>query len=147
VVRIYSAEIILAIEELHRHDIIYRDLKPDNVVLDEAGHAHLTDFGLSKEGVKMNKQTSSFCGSAAYLAPEMLRKAGHNHSLDWYLLGDLIYELLMGFPPFFSSDREKMFRNIQYAKLNLPTHLSREALSLLEGVLFRQLLNRNPPFR
>eukprot|EP00359_Climacostomum_virens_P001364 CAMPEP_0204897770 /NCGR_PEP_ID=MMETSP1397-20131031/917_1 /ASSEMBLY_ACC=CAM_ASM_000891 /TAXON_ID=49980 /ORGANISM="Climacostomum Climacostomum virens, Strain Stock W-24" /LENGTH=697 /DNA_ID=CAMNT_0052065545 /DNA_START=242 /DNA_END=2335 /DNA_ORIENTATION=- len=142
VVRIYAAEVILAIEELHRHDIIYRDLKPDNVVLDEDGHAHLTDFGLSKEGVKMNKQTSSFCGSVAYLAPEMLKRSGHNHSLDWYLLGDLIYELLMGFPPFFSSDREKMFRNIQYAKLNLPTSLSQEALSLLEG-----LLNRNPSKR
>lgn len=146
-VKVYAAEIILAIEELHRHDIIYRDLKPDNVVLDEEGHAHLTDFGLSKEGVKMNKHTSSFCGSVAYLAPEMLKRSGHNHSLDWYLLGDLIYELLMGFPPFFSSDREKMFRNIQYAKLNLPTSLSREALSLLEGVIPTQLLNRNPAKR
>jgi serine/threonine protein kinase len=147
VVRIYAAEIILAIEELHRHDIIYRDLKPDNVVLDDDGHALLTDFGLSKEGVKMNKQTLSFCGSVAYLAPEMLKRKGHNHALDWYLLGDLIYELLIGFPPFFSSDRDKMLRNIQFGKLSLPVSLSREAHSLIEGVRPRQLLNRNPTKR
>mmetsp|Transcript_31979 Transcript_31979/g.55121 ORF Transcript_31979/g.55121 Transcript_31979/m.55121 type:complete len:678 (+) Transcript_31979:70-2103(+) len=140
--RIYAAEIILAIEELHRHNIIYRDLKPDNVVLDEEGHAHLTDFGLAKEGIKMQDTTKSFCGSIAYLAPEMLKRAGHSQAIDWYLLGNLMYEMLTGFPPFFSTDREKMFKSIQTTKISMPKNMSPEAKSLIEG-----LLDKNPAAR
>jgi len=103
--RIYAAEILLAIEELHRHEIIYRDLKPDNVVLDEEGHAMLTDFGLSKQGIKEADSTQSFCGSVAYLAPEVLRRSGHGRTVDWYLLGVLLYEMIVGMPPYF--DRNK----------------------------------------
>jgi serine/threonine protein kinase len=103
--RIYLAEILLAIEELHNREIIYRDLKPDNVVVDEEGHALLTDFGLSKEGVKSTDYTQSFCGSVAYLAPEMLRRAGHGRSVDWYLLGVLLYEMLVGVPPYFNRNK------------------------------------------
>jgi serine/threonine protein kinase len=101
--RIYAAEILLALEDLHKRDIIYRDLKPDNVVLEEEGHAQLTDFGLSKEGVLEGaKGAKSFCGSVAYLAPEMLRRVGHGKSVDWYLLGVLLYEMVVGCPPYFS---------------------------------------------
>ena len=71
-------------------------MKPDNVVLDQDGHALLTDFGLSKEGVLDFVGTKSFCGSYAYLAPEMVKKTGHGKSVDWYLLGVLIYEMLAG---------------------------------------------------
>ncbi len=103
--RIYLAEVLLAIEELHNREIIYRDLKPDNVVLDADGHAMLTDFGLSKEGIKDNDYTQSFCGSIAYLAPEMLRRCGHGKSVDWYLLGVLLYEMLVGMPPYFDKNK------------------------------------------
>ena len=103
--RMYAAEVLLALEELHKRDIIFRDLKPDNVVIDEEGHALLTDFGLSKEGVMTDLTTKSFCGSVAYLAPEMLKKAGHGKSLDWYLFGVLIYEMLVGMPPYFSNNK------------------------------------------
>ena len=104
--RIYLCEVLLALEDLHKRDIIYRDLKPDNVVLDDEGHAQLTDFGLSKEGVfEGNKGAKSFCGSVAYLAPEMLRKAGHGKSVDWYLLGVLLYEMIVGQPPYFSDSK------------------------------------------
>jgi len=70
--RLYASEILLAVEELHKNNIIFRDLKPDNIVLDGSGHALLTDFGLSKEGVVDETMARSFCGSYAYLAPEML---------------------------------------------------------------------------
>lgn len=104
--RMYLCEVLLALEDLHKRDIIYRDLKPDNVVLDDEGHAQLTDFGLSKEGVfEGNKGAKSFCGSVAYLAPEMLRKAGHGKSVDWYLLGVLLYEMIVGQPPYFSDSK------------------------------------------
>jgi len=75
--KMYLAELLLAIEDLHKRDIIFRDLKPDNVVFDEDGHSLLTDFGLSKEGVNTNSGARSFCGSPAYLAPEMLKRSGH----------------------------------------------------------------------
>lgn len=103
VARIYLCEILLALEDLHKRDIIYRDLKPDNVVIDEEGHAQLTDFGLSKEGVlQVTEGAFSFCGSMAYLSPEMLMKVGHGKSVDWYLLGVLLYEMLVGNTPYFS---------------------------------------------
>ena len=103
--KMYAAEVLLALEDLHSHDIIFRDLKPDNVVIDSEGHALLTDFGLSKEGVDDNVASQSFCGSVAYLAPEILKKSGHGKSVDWYLFGVLIYEMLVGMPPYFSKDR------------------------------------------
>jgi len=94
--RVYIAEILIAMSYLHKRDIIFRDLKPDNVVIDTEGHALLTDFGLSKEGVLDNISARSFCGSVAYLAPEMLKRSGHGKSVDWYLLGVLLYEMLVG---------------------------------------------------
>ena len=103
--KIYAAEVLLALEELHKHDVIFRDLKPDNVILDSEGHALLTDFGLSKEGIQDNISGKSFCGSVAYLAPEMLRRNGHGKPIDWYLFGVLIYEMLVGRPPYYSNKR------------------------------------------
>jgi len=103
--KLYLCELILALEDLHKRDIIFRDLKPDNVVLDPDGHAMLTDFGLSKEGVLDNKAAKSFCGSLAYLAPEMIKKSGHGKSVDWYLLGVLFYEMLVGIPPYFTNNK------------------------------------------
>jgi protein-serine/threonine kinase len=107
--KIYLCEILLALEDLHSRNIIYRDLKPDNVVIDADGHALLTDFGLSKESVVGNSAAQSFCGSIAYLAPEMLKKIGHGKSVDWYLLGVLLYEMVVGIPPYFTNDRKQLF--------------------------------------
>ena len=104
--KMYICEIITVIESLHQKNIIYRDLKPDNIVLDSQGHAILTDFGLSRQGIRGDSSgADSFCGSYAYLAPEMLKKKGHGKAVDWYLIGVVLYELLTGLPPFYDDDK------------------------------------------
>ena len=133
--KFYICEVLLALENLHQRDIIFRDLKPDNVVLDEEGHCKLTDFGLSKEGVTENQSASSFCGSVAYLAPEMLKKQGHGKAVDWYLLGVLLYEMLVGITPFFTNRKEDIFHNIEFGELKLPEFIKEDTKSLLRGLL------------
>ena len=137
--KFYICEVILALENLHQRDIIFRDLKPDNVVLDKDGHCKLTDFGLSKEGVNENQFAQSFCGSIAYLAPEMLKKKGHGKAVDWYLLGVLFYEMLIGITPYFTGRKEDIFHNIEYGELKIPNFVSPEAAEIL-----RRLLERDP---
>ena len=135
--KFYLVEVLLALQELHSHGIIFRDLKPENIVLDAEGHARLTDFGLSKEGVGDGQLTKSFCGSVAYLAPEMLRRSGHSRSVDWYLFGVLLYEMIIGAPPYYSSSREQLFNNIQRGKLKIPSTISQEAKNLIKLLLQR----------
>ena len=134
--RIYISEIILAIEELHNKNIIFRDLKPENIVLDNQGHALLIDFGLSKQNIRSYyKGTKSFCGSVAYLAPEMIHKKGHGKSMDWYMLGVLLYEMLVGIPPYYDDSQDVLLNNIICQKLVLPQFFSKSVKDLLKRLL------------
>jgi len=137
--RFYCAEITLALEYLHSRDVVYRDLKPENVLLDEDGHVKLTDFGLSKTNVKGNHSTHSFCGTPEYLAPEILRRAGHGKAADWWSLGALLYEMLTGMPPFYSRDRDRLFDKILHSDLRFPNHFSKNSRAIL-----KELMDRNP---
>jgi serine/threonine protein kinase/ankyrin repeat protein len=139
-VRLWGAEISTGIAHLHDRNVVYRDMKPENVVLDNDGHCLLTDFGLSKEGV--TALTQSFCGSLAFLAPEVLANAGHGHTVDIYGLGVLLYALLTGVPPFFDRTRERLISNIQGADLIIPVYVSKDA-----GDLILALMPRNPKKR
>ena len=96
---------VLAIEYLHSNGVIYRDLKPENVVIDSIGYIRITDFGLSKKNVFNDKDAFSLCGTPEYLAPEILYKEGYGKAIDWWTLGCIIYELITGMPPFSSSNR------------------------------------------
>lgn len=141
--RFYAAEITLAISYVHSLDIIYRDLKPENVLLDARGHVRLTDFGLSKEGISSSSSgANSFCGTPEYLAPEILNRQGHGRAVDWWSLGALLYEMLTGLPPFYCQDREKLFEKIRKSDLLYPQSLSRPAKSLLRGLLTRDPVQR-----
>ena len=134
--RFYAAEITLAIEYVHSLDIIYRDLKPENVLLDARGHVRLTDFGLSKEGISSSSSgANSFCGTPEYLAPEILNRQGHGRAVDWWSLGALLYEMLTGLPPFYCRDREKLFEKIRKGHLDYPRTLSARSQNLLRGLL------------
>lgn len=134
--RFYAAEITLAIEYVHSLDIIYRDLKPENVLLDARGHVRLTDFGLSKEGISSSSSgANSFCGTPEYLAPEILNRQGHGRAVDWWSLGALLYEMLTGLPPFYCRDREKLFEKIRKGYLDYPRSLSARSQNLLRGLL------------
>uniref|UniRef100_A0A7S3P5Y3 Non-specific serine/threonine protein kinase n=2 Tax=Amphora coffeiformis TaxID=265554 RepID=A0A7S3P5Y3_9STRA len=141
--RFYTSQIILAISYVHSLDIVYRDLKPENVLLDANGHIRLTDFGLSKEGISNSSSgANSFCGTPEYLAPEILNRQGHGRAVDWWSLGALLYEMLTSLPPFYSQDRERLFEKIRNAELTYPPSVSPNAKSLLKGLLMKDPTRR-----
>ena len=144
----YVQEILLGIEALHKQNIIFRDLKPDNVIIDKSGHALLTDFGLSRENVRRSEAgAKSFCGSYAYLAPEMLKKSGHGKAVDWYLLGVILYEMVTGLPPYYADDKEELFKNIVKDQINLEQVRRKFQLSKECGDLIQKLLQKDPTRR
>lgn len=106
------------------------------MLVGEDGYIKLTDFGLSKEGVEGHKDAKSLCGTAEYLSPEILQRQGHGKATDWWSFGAIIYEMLVGLPPFYSKDREKLYQNIKYAEPKLDYEfLSEEAKDLCSKLL------------
>nr|AML77891.1 putative LOV domain-containing protein [Phyla dulcis] len=169
--RFYAAEVIVALEYLHCQGIIYRDLKPENVLLQNNGHVALTDFDLScltsckpqllipeiNEKKKHQKgqqspifmaepmrASNSFVGTEEYIAPEIITGAGHTSAVDWWALGILLYEMLYGYTPFRGKTRQKTFANILHKDLKFPR--SKE-VSLHGKQLMYRLLHRDPKNR
>jgi serine/threonine protein kinase len=147
-VKFYSAEIVMALYHLHSNDVVYRDLKPENVLLDQEGHVRITDFGLSRDNVKDDFGATTFCGTPEYLSPEMIlhrkTKSGYGKSVDWWSLGTLMYEMFTGWPPFYDKNIKTMCENILHKPLTFPSkfNLSNHAQSVIRGMLDRTLVSR-----
>uniref|UniRef100_A0A8B9K781 protein kinase C n=1 Tax=Astyanax mexicanus TaxID=7994 RepID=A0A8B9K781_ASTMX len=138
----YAACVVLGLQFLHEHKIVYRDLKLDNLLLDTEGYVKIADFGLCKEGMGFRDRTSTFCGTPEFLAPEVLTETSYTRAVDWWGLGVLIFEMLVGESPFPGDDEEEVFDSIVNDEVRYPRFLSTEAISVM-----RRLLRRNPERR
>lgn len=107
--KFYAAEIVLALEYMHAHNIVYRDLKPENLLLDAKGHMKIADFGFAKV---VPEVTWTLCGTPEYLAPEIILNKGHGKPADWWSLGILIYEMISGNPPFYAETPVAIYEKI-----------------------------------
>ncbi|KAL7713505.1 Protein kinase C [Entamoeba marina] len=142
--KFYAAQILLAIEHLHSSRIVYRDIKPENILIDSDGYLRLTDFGLSKENVGKDNTTGTFCGTPEYLAPEVVIGKNYAESVDWWGFGILIYEMIHGNAPFTSEDIQDLFQLIVHTPLKFPTE-SYPSLECKECIT--QLLVKDPSKR
>jgi serine/threonine protein kinase len=134
--KFYFCEILLGLEYLHSQQVLYRDLKPENCLLDDDGHIRLTDFGLSKDNLTQSALFTSFVGTAGYLSPEMVARQGHGFPLDYYCLGCLLYCLLTGSLPHYEGDYKAMIqRRVKGEPCAFPPWISGEAQKLLNGLL------------
>ncbi|XP_051510720.1 cGMP-dependent protein kinase 1 isoform X1 [Myxocyprinus asiaticus] len=115
---------------LHKKGILYRDLKPENLMMDTKGYVKLVDFGFAKE-LSRGEKTYSFCGTPEYMSPEIIQNQGHDFAADFWSLGILVYELLVGSPPFSSSEPQKIYAKILDGVVNYPTYLGEGAKSLI----------------
>eukprot|EP00736_Rhodelphis_marinus_P000174 Rmarinus@m.19539 len=142
--KFYAGCVVLAFEYLHNRHIIYRDLKPENMLIDRDGYAKVVDFGFAKY---VPNRTFTLCGTPDYLAPEIIASKGHNKAVDWWAVGVLIYEMLGGYPPFFANDPMQTYQKIMANKAKQPSfkahkHVSKEAMDLIY-----KLLHPNPAQR
>jgi len=141
--RFYAAQITLGLGHLHENAIIYRDLKPENILLDAEGHVRLTDFGLAKENMAKGVKATTFCGTPEYLAPEIVEGVGHEKAVDWWSLGILLFEMLVGCPPFFHENVQVMYSKIRSDEIPMPSmYLGPPARTIIKA-----LLNRDPKRR
>ncbi|EAR88137.2 Serine/Threonine kinase domain protein (macronuclear) [Tetrahymena thermophila SB210] len=141
-IKFYAAEIFLALEKLHEQGIVYRDLKPENILVSATGHIKLTDFGLSKKLKSRDEITYSFCGTAEYMAPEIISKQGHDVASDWWSFGAVLYEMLHGAPPFYEKNKERMMDKLVNQDVVIKDKYSKECQSLLRGLLTRDKTKR-----
>ncbi|VDM95293.1 unnamed protein product [Thelazia callipaeda] len=156
--RLYIAETVLAVDYLHSYGIVHRDLKPDNLLITAMGHIKLTDFGLSKIGL-MNRATllcedyidisdtqqfkdKQLCGTPEYIAPEVILRQGYGKPVDWWALGVILYEFLIGIVPFMAETSELLFSKVVNEEAEFPE--DEEALSTEAESLIRRLLEKDP---
>jgi serum/glucocorticoid-regulated kinase 2 len=148
--KFYAAQIIIGIGYLHGLGIAHRDLKLENILIDEKGYVRIIDFGLAKTFTGENDQTQSFVGTPEYVAPEVIRQKGYDKNIDWWTLGVMIYEMQFGKTPFIShaKNRSQLFQNIRTREVIFPkkerynVKYSDECVSFLNGLLTKEPTER-----
>jgi len=138
--RFYAGSVVLAFEYMHSKNIVYRDLKPENLLLDQDGYLKVTDFGFAKD-ISAGR-TWTLCGTPDYLAPEIVAGKGHGKGVDWWTLGVFIYEMLASYPPFYDEDPMKTYAKIMHGSITFPSHFSKEAVSIVKKLLHHKHTKR-----
>ncbi|KAI9342284.1 kinase-like domain-containing protein [Obelidium mucronatum] len=136
VAKFYTCEIILALEYIHSKDVIYRDLKPENILIDPRGHIKIADFGFAK--VIPRNHATTFCGTPAYMAPEIILKMGYTKAADWWSLGTVCYELMAGYSPFQAESPLKIYERILNYELRWSSQIGETGRDLLSKILESQ---------
>eukprot|EP01040_Poterioochromonas_malhamensis_P000965 gene964-1024_t len=134
--RFYAAIVVYAFSTLHAKKIAYRDLKPENLVMDNSGYVKLVDFGLAKQ--LLSGKTWTLCGTPDYLAPEIILNEGHDLAVDYWALGVLIFEMVVGAPPFYAEDPMEVYEKILSGNPPMPTFFTRNLSDLIKKLLRSQ---------
>ena len=137
--RVYIAQIVSIFEYLHSKNIIYRDLKPENILIHKSGYLKLTDFGFAK---KVVGKTYTLCGTPEYLAPEIILNKGHGFPVDWWTMGILLYEMLVGIDPFSDDDPMMIYQKVIKGKIRFPKEMDKNAKSLIKHLLVADITKR-----
>jgi serine/threonine protein kinase len=133
--KFYILELVLALEYIHSQNMVYRDLKPENILLDSKGHVKLTDFGLSIMLEDEDDKAYTICGTPQYVAPEVLLKKGYDKAIDWWSLGCVMYEMLVGKLPFPIKRGVKMNVRIYERSVEFPKNINKDAKDLIQKLL------------
>lgn len=130
--KFYCSQIVMALEYMHFCRVIHRDIKPENILIAETGYVKLCDFGFAKV---IKKKTWTLCGTPEYLAPEIIMSKGYDFAVDWWAVGVLIFEMVVGIPPFYASDPSKLYEKVLEGNYKCPKTVSQDCKSLLRGFL------------
>ncbi|KAK4510110.1 uncharacterized protein ATC70_006281 [Mucor velutinosus] len=137
--KFYAAEVLLALAYLHENGIVYRDLKPENILIDARGHVKLTDFGFAK---RVDDMTWTVCGTPDYLAPEIILSKGYTKAVDWWGLGVLIFEMVVGRAPFIDKNPVNLYQKILECRVDWPEDMSADLKDLLQNLLTADIEGR-----